>query len=473
MKKKGIAGLLAAVVLLALWMQPVALAGTVYVYSESDLRDAIQAAGTTPTTIVLSVTHGGTAEIKLTSAVEIPEGSDITLDTAYIGIRSDKDDNFVFINHGTLRVMSSAEIDLGGIGERGIHNTSTGTLILEGSTVQSRYTPSIVNEGTLTVNGGTVGHSTNQSNAIQNQGGTVTLNGGTIYQPIQNEGGALTINCCMFAKEAAADELVMNDTETVVNFTHKWWDSLGQKEKSETLLCAGESEKVAEALKKKDVTDVLVEKGDVNLTGLPEGTTVGNQGDGEVWVSGPDGAQQLEKGESLETGDTIEDFTPPSPPAPTPTRPPFTEPDYYPDYDEEEDAGESQQKPEETETYYSVTCRTLNVRSGAGTNFNKIGTLSRGMLVSGEVENGWMKFDYNGQTGYCSADYLQTVNESSLEGLAVTCRTLNVRAGAGTNFDKIGTLSRGTEIKVLEVLSGWYKIEFNGGVGYVSAAYIA
>ena len=181
MKKKEIAGLLAAVVLLVLWMQPVALADTVYVYSESELRDAIQAAGTTPTTIKLSVREGGTAEILLTSAVVIPEGSDITLDTAYIGIRNEKNDNFVFINHGTLRVMSSAGIDLGGIGEQGIHNTSTGTLILEGSTVQSRNTPSIVNEGTLTVNGGTVGHSSNASNAIQNQGGTVTLNGGTIY----------------------------------------------------------------------------------------------------------------------------------------------------------------------------------------------------------------------------------------------------------------------------------------------------
>ena len=54
----------------------------------------------------------------------------------------------------------------------------------------------------------------------------------------------------------------------------------------------------------------------------------------------------------------------------------------------------------------------------------------------------------------------------------VTCRTLNVRAGAGTNFEILGTLSRGTEVEILDVLNGWYKIEYLGGEAYVSAAYI-
>ena len=62
-----------------------------------------------------------------------------------------------------------------------------------------------------------------------------------------------------------------------------------------------------------------------------------------------------------------------------------------------------------------------------------------------------MKFTYNGQTAYSSADYLMQV-DGDLSGLHVTCRTLNVRAGAGTNFDILGTLSRGTEISVRDVL---------------------
>ena len=118
-----------------------------------------------------------------------------------------------------------------------------------------------------------------------------------------------------------------------------------------------------------------------------------------------------------------------------------------------------------------VTCRTLNVRLGGGTGYARIGTLSRGTLVSGELEDGWLKFAYDGGTAYCSADYLARV-DGDLTGLHVTCRTLNVRAGAGTNFEILGTLARGTEVEILDVLPGWYEIEYLGGVGYGSAAYI-
>ena len=154
-------------------------------------------------------------------------------------------------------------------------------------------------------------------------------------------------------------------------------------------------------------------------------------------------------------------------------RNPFTEPTYYPDYDEDVDylPPVDEEEPEETEDLYMVTCRTLNVRLGGGTGYAKIGTLSRGTVVSGELENGWLKFAYNDQTAYCSADYLAKV-DGDLTDMHVTCRTLNVRAGAGTNFEILGTLSRGTEVEILDVLNGWYKIEYLGGEAYVSAAYI-
>ena len=154
-------------------------------------------------------------------------------------------------------------------------------------------------------------------------------------------------------------------------------------------------------------------------------------------------------------------------------RNPFTEPEYYPDYDEDVDylPPVDEEEPEETEDLYMVTCRTLNVRLGGGTGYARIGTLSRGTVVSGELENGWLKFAYNDQTAYCSADYLAKV-DGDLTDMHVTCRTLNVRAGAGTNFEILGTLSRGTEVEILDVLNGWYKIEYLGGEAYVSAAYI-
>ncbi len=189
-----------------------------------------------------------------------------------------------------------------------------------------------------------------------------------------------------------------------------------------------------------------------SVSGVPTGVTVKNETDASITVNG----------DSLGVGGS------------TTIKGNFTEPEYYPDYDEDVDYMPPVEDDEEEEgkaPLYMVTCRTLNVRMGPGTSYAKLGTLSRGTLISGEYENGWVKFTYNGQTAYSSADYLMQV-DGDLSGLHVTCRTLNVRAGAGTNFDILGTLSRGTEISVRDVLPGWYEIDFLGGIGYVSSAYI-
>ena len=54
----------------------------------------------------------------------------------------------------------------------------------------------------------------------------------------------------------------------------------------------------------------------------------------------------------------------------------------------------------------------------------------------------------------------------------VTASSLNVRAGAGTSYDKVGKLANGTAVKVLDEKDGWYKIEAGSVTGWVSAAYI-
>ena len=197
------------------------------------------------------------------------------------------------------------------------------------------------------------------------------------------------------------------------------------------------------------------------VTDVPAGVIVTNSTGAEITVNG----EPVLDGESTKI---------PEPEQPSkPSTPSFTEPEYYPDYDEDVDylPPVDEEEPEETEDLYMVTCRTLNVRLGGGTGYAKIGTLSRGTVVSGELENGWLKFAYDGGTAYCSADYLAKI-DGDLTDMHVTCRTLNVRAGAGTNFEILGTLSRGTEVEILDVLNGWYKIEYLGGEAYVSAAYI-
>ena len=54
----------------------------------------------------------------------------------------------------------------------------------------------------------------------------------------------------------------------------------------------------------------------------------------------------------------------------------------------------------------------------------------------------------------------------------VTGNGVNVRAGAGKDSEKIGSLSGNEEVTILEEENGWYKIEYKGGTGYVSADYV-
>ena len=51
--------------------------------------------------------------------------------------------------------------------------------------------------------------------------------------------------------------------------------------------------------------------------------------------------------------------------------------------------------------------------------------------------------------------------------------TVNVRSGAGTDFDKVGKLSWGSAVAVTgETDNGWYEVSYNDGVAYILGDYI-
>lgn len=53
-------------------------------------------------------------------------------------------------------------------------------------------------------------------------------------------------------------------------------------------------------------------------------------------------------------------------------------------------------------------------------------------------------------------------------------RDVNVRSGPGTDYDKVGALSVNTEVTVTgqDKESGWYQIEYEDGVAFVSDSYL-
>ncbi len=64
--------------------------------------------------------------------------------------------------------------------------------------------------------------------------------------------------------------------------------------------------------------------------------------------------------------------------------------------------------------------------------------------------------------------------DTSLEKIGVTTGNVNVRSGASTDYDILGTLTTGTQVQIVgqDSTTGWYKIKYNNDYGYVSNKYV-
>lgn len=122
-----------------------------------------------------------------------------------------------------------------------------------------------------------------------------------------------------------------------------------------------------------------------------------------------------------------------------------------------------------------VTCNAdiLNVRTGPGTSYDKVGGLERGSkctVYPNKASNGWLWVEGSGVSGYAASNKLTTYTGNTRDGL-VTCKAdlLNVRKGPGTSYDKVGQIPRGATCTVyLDVKADWYFVSYGGFSGYAS-----
>lgn len=72
--------------------------------------------------------------------------------------------------------------------------------------------------------------------------------------------------------------------------------------------------------------------------------------------------------------------------------------------------------------YFVVTTERdpLNVRSGPGKHYSKLGSLPSGVIVTGDVSNGWLRTTLQGETCYLSMEYLHPI-----EPPGVLCYTVD------------------------------------------------
>ena len=120
---------------------------------------------------------------------------------------------------------------------------------------------------------------------------------------------------------------------------------------------------------------------------------------------------------------------------------------------------------------------TLRIRESASTSSAVLGTIRNGSTFDIISKSGsWYQIKYNGITGYVHGDYVKEVESSSAistKGKVYNVSTnLRVRSGASTSSSVLGYLTNNTEVNIVGSEGEWYKIQYNGGYGYVSKEYI-
>ena len=115
----------------------------------------------------------------------------------------------------------------------------------------------------------------------------------------------------------------------------------------------------------------------------------------------------------------------------------------------------------------TVTGSSVNLRTGAGTNYRVAATVPRGTQLqrTGTV-GGWSRVNYQGQTLYISSSYVSGGGSTSGTGRVTTAA--NVRSGPGTNYSIIGGANAGDTFTVLDSSNGWNRINYNGQNGYIA-----
>ena len=117
--------------------------------------------------------------------------------------------------------------------------------------------------------------------------------------------------------------------------------------------------------------------------------------------------------------------------------------------------------------YGVIDLESLNVRSGPGTGFDKIGTVSeRTRYAYYQESDGW----YRIENGWVSAEYFYVEGVFADDAMygKITTDNLNIRSGPSTDFASVGTCQQGDPVDILGQVDGWGYTD----AGWVSMKYV-
>jgi len=127
----------------------------------------------------------------------------------------------------------------------------------------------------------------------------------------------------------------------------------------------------------------------------------------------------------------------------------------------------------------------LLIRSGPGTGYSSIGSLTNGTKVTILSTSGsWYNIrTSSGKVGYVSKSYVvistsstataaTAATTSSSTSTKTVTATVNVRKGSSTSYGILGVLYKNAKVQVLGTSGNWYKIQYGTATGYVYKTYL-
>jgi uncharacterized protein YgiM (DUF1202 family) len=128
---------------------------------------------------------------------------------------------------------------------------------------------------------------------------------------------------------------------------------------------------------------------------------------------------------------------------------------------------------EEEPVIATGTSKGVNVRQGPSGSTEKLGYISKGETVEIVAEEGsYYKVKYNGGYGYVYGTYIELEEKDlpvTAEGIS---KGVNVRQSPSGSSEKLGYISKGERVEIVEEAGSYYKVKYNGGYGYVYGIYI-
>ncbi|MBC8538153.1 N-acetylmuramoyl-L-alanine amidase [Christensenellaceae bacterium NSJ-63] len=128
-----------------------------------------------------------------------------------------------------------------------------------------------------------------------------------------------------------------------------------------------------------------------------------------------------------------------------------------------------------------------NIRTGAGTQFKKAGTLPAKANVPVYQQSGkWYQISYQNKLVWVHGDYLKVTLNSTPKpdpqpetpaqaigsGVCTAKSWCNIRTGAGTQFKKAGTLPAKANVPVYQQSGKWYQISYQNKLVWVHGDYL-